>query len=68
MHTNQPPADARDDPLPRFFRPFTENGTPRCCTTCRHAIGWDSVHVYCQRAAIVPVFPCGHWEREAGCD
>lgn len=50
-----------------FFSPF---GVPeaRACATCRHSIGWDSVHVFCQRARIVSVYPCGHWEREAGCD
>ena len=53
---------------PRFFRPFGERTPEQRCSTCRHAIGWDSVHVFCQRARIVAVFPCGHWEREAGCD
>lgn len=52
----------------RFFRPFGEHTPEQRCSTCRHAIGWDSVHVFCQRARIVSVFPCGHWEREAGCD
>jgi hypothetical protein len=54
--------------LPRFFRPFAENGARCACASGRHAIGWDGVHVFCQRAAIVPVYPCGHWEREAGSD
>jgi len=53
---------------PRFFRPFGERTPEQRCGTCRYAIGWDSVHVFCQRARIVAVFPCGHWEREAGCD
>jgi hypothetical protein len=53
---------------PRFFRPFGNGATDQSCASCRHSIGQDSVHVYCQRARIVPVYPCGHWEREAGCD
>ena len=53
---------------PRFFRPFGDSGPERRCATCRYAIGWDSVHVYCQRARIVPVYACGRWEREPGCD
>jgi len=53
---------------PRFFQPFGSDDVSRSCTTCRHSIGWDSVHVFCQRARIVSVNPCGHWEREAGCD
>jgi len=66
----RPSARPAREPVPnlRFFRPFRETDPPRSCRCCRHAIGWDSVHVFCQRAAIVPVFPCGHWEREAGCD
>ena len=51
-----------------FFHPFGASDAQRSCATCRHSIGWDSVHVFCQRARIVSVFPCGHWEREAGCD
>ncbi len=53
---------------PRFFRPFGDAASERRCASCRHAIGWDSVHVYCQRARIVPVYACGCWEREPGCD
>jgi len=53
---------------PRFFRPLGDADPQRRCATCRHSIGWDSVHVFCQRAAIVAVYPCGHWEREAGSD
>ncbi|KPK05885.1 MAG: hypothetical protein AMJ64_10585 [Betaproteobacteria bacterium SG8_39] len=56
------------NPHPRFFHPFGERATDRRCAACRHAIGWDSVHVFCQRARIVSVYPCGHWEREAGAD
>ena len=52
----------------RFFRPFADADAARACASCRHSIGWDSVHLYCQRAAIVSVYPCGHWEREPGSD
>ena len=57
-------------PEPTFF-PGGGAGMPWIvsrCATCRHSIGWDSVHVFCNRAAIVAVYPCGHWEREAGSD
>jgi len=66
----RPSSTVAREPAPhlRFFRPFWESDPQRNCRSCRHAIGWDSVHVFCQRAAIVPVYPCGHWEREAGCD
>jgi len=50
------------------FHPFAESDAARSCASCRHSIGWDSIHLYCQRARIVSVFPCGHWEREAGSD
>ncbi len=65
-----PPATVIDSgqTQPRFFRPFGDAAPERRCATCRHAIGWDSVHVYCQRARIVPVYACGRWEREPGCD
>ncbi|MCG6953971.1 MAG: hypothetical protein LJE90_16490 [Betaproteobacteria bacterium] len=53
---------------PQFFRPFGDAESDHGCASCRHSIGWDSVHVFCQRARIVAVFPCGHWEREAGSD
>jgi len=66
-----PPPDAPASGRPQqsnYFRPFGESGPRRSCSTCCHAVGWDSVHVFCQRARIVSVYPCGHWEREAGCD
>jgi len=65
-----PPAFPARDRRPHtgHFRPFKESDEPRSCNHCRHAIGWDSVHVFCRRARIVAVYPCSHWEREAGCD
>jgi hypothetical protein len=62
--SNPGPAVART----AHFHPFGESNAARSCASCRHSIGWDSVHVFCQRARIVAVFPCGHWEREAGSD
>lgn len=62
-----PPNEA-DATVPRAFSPFGHADAEHGCATCRHSIGWDSVHLYCQRARIVSVTPCGHWEREAGSD
>jgi hypothetical protein len=66
--THQPSAPDPGYPQPAHFRPFREHDAQRSCASCRHSIGWDSVHVFCQRARIVSVYPCGHWEREAGSD
>ncbi|MDX1376142.1 MAG: hypothetical protein R3357_11295 [Burkholderiales bacterium] len=61
------PAHTGARPQAVFFSPFGA-AEGRSCATCRHSIGWDSVHLFCQRARIVPVYPCGHWAREPGAD
>jgi len=51
----------------QYFTPWTD-GAERSCWTCAHAIGYDGVHLWCQRYRLVVVQPCGLWQREAGCD
>lgn len=51
----------------RYFTPWQDGGE-RSCWTCMHSIGYDGTHLWCQRARLVVVFPCGSWERGAGCD
>ena len=57
------------DPQPshQHFTPWIANDQ-RSCWTCRHAIGYDGVHLWCQHFRLVVIDPCGVWEREAGCD
>jgi len=37
----------------------------RSCWTCAHAIGYDGVHLWCERHRVVVAFPCPCWERGA---
>ena len=46
----------------RRFTPWTV-GTDRGCWTCAHAIGYDGVHLWCQRYRLVVIDPGGCWER-----
>ena len=50
----------------RHFSPWLD--AQRLCGTCRHAVGMDGPHFWCQRHKIVLVLPCGCWEREPGAD
>ena len=51
---------------PRGFSPWLDPS--RDCGTCRHSIGTEDPHLFCQRSGIVVVRPCGAWEREPGAD
>jgi len=68
MNSETIPPKETDATVQRSFSPFGHADADHGCASCRHSIGWDSVHVFCQRARIVAVTPCGHWEREAGSD
>lgn len=50
-----------------YFSPWSD-WEGRSCVTCAHSIGYDGFHLWCQRAEVVVVMPCGSWERGAGCD
>ena len=52
------------------YRPFTPwtGSADRSCWTCAHAIGYDGVHLWCERFRLVVIDPCGCWERGSGCD
>lgn len=37
------------------------------CRTCTHSIEHGEHHLFCNVHGIVSVYPCGRWERGAGC-
>ena len=51
----------------RHFSPWLE-APDRSCWTCTNAIGYDGIHLWCERARMVVVMPCGRWERCPGSD
>lgn len=53
---------------PHHFNPWHAFADSRSCWTCQHSIGIDGVHLWCERARVVPNGPCGNWQRGAGCD
>ena len=55
-------------PLVNYFSPFNADTDKRSCQTCAYSIGFGEHHVSCQLTERVPVFPCGRWQRGAGCD
>jgi len=58
----------RTDQLQAYqhFSPFRGAADDASCRTCAHSVGLlDGHHLFCQRARIVPVCPCGSWERTA---
>jgi hypothetical protein len=48
----------------RHFSPFRD--AQQTCATCRHSIGYDGTHLWCESHRIVVVMSCGVWEREPG--
>jgi len=79
MHAHNLPGELPGGSLPndqgepkqqhaRYFTPWQAWDETRTCWTCAHSIGYDGVHLWCQRAQLVVVIPCGSWERRAGCD
>lgn len=50
-----------------YFSPW-RGSEARACATCTHSIGYDGTHLWCQKHQLVVVYPCGWWERGAGCD
>ena len=51
-----------------YFSPFNPDTDKRSCRTCAHSIGYGEHHLFCLRTERVMVYPCGQWERGAGCD
>lgn len=62
--SHAPPQQAQQA---QHFNPWAANADTSC-RTCRHSIGWGDHHLFCQRSERVHVYPCGSWQREAGCD
>ena len=50
----------------RRFSPCLD--VQRTCTKCRHSVGYDGTHLWCENHRIVTVMPYGTWEREPGTD
>jgi hypothetical protein len=54
--------------LMAYFNPFNADTDKRNCWTCTHSMRRGEHHVFCRATNMVTVFPCGRWERGAGCD